>query len=133
MKPILTKKMKKNGNKLVGRCPYHAEITASCVYDPSTDRFRCLCCGKEGPGAELAKAYLVKKTEIVGKKFDEYLNTEIPVIIAERLNDGSGTARFYCDACLHEHTHGDEDGHRVAHCGMTESKYWESGYILKIV
>jgi|GEM_PF-2551393 len=47
---------KQSNGRFLGKCPFHAEKTPSCIYAPDKDRFFCFGCGKQGTGEELAEA-----------------------------------------------------------------------------
>lgn len=52
----INSRMVHSGRLMIGRCPFHEEITPSCSYDPATDKFHCFGCGKQGDGETLARA-----------------------------------------------------------------------------
>lgn len=59
---IITNAFKEHATGLyIGCCPFHEEITPSCVYYPKNDTFHCFGCGKKGETQELAAALLNAK------------------------------------------------------------------------
>jgi hypothetical protein len=65
-------------------------------------------------------------------------NRNIP-LVGVKVDEKTGTARFWCEHCRCEHAHGAGNfawlgipllGHRVAHCHVPASPYERTGYIL---
>ncbi len=54
-KGVLAKMLTKKGKYLYVDCPFHEEITPSCVYDPMEDDFFCFTCEETGDGYKLAQ------------------------------------------------------------------------------
>lgn len=52
----------KSPHLYIGCCPFHEEVTPSCVYYPLRDRFHCFGCSEEGETQKLA-AQLMKAKE----------------------------------------------------------------------
>jgi hypothetical protein len=73
-----------------------------------------------------------KKTEILG------YHEGRPIIKAYPSQDESEYLTFWCEYCNREHLHGYGNGHRVAHCAISnrkaiESPYRDTGYYLNEV
>jgi len=56
--------------------------------------------------------------------------TVATIILALERTDCKGL-KFFCVYCKREHLHGEDEGHRTAHCSNLKSPYLETGYILK--
>jgi len=69
------------------------------------------------------KREIPQKTIILGHDNDK------PIIKAFAVGP---LAVFWCEYCKTFHTHGNEDGHRVAHCVSKDSPFKKTGYILKV-
>jgi hypothetical protein len=55
VKSVLDDHLKRKGKYLFCLCPFHEEMTPSCVYDAYEDEFNCLSCGEKGNGLKLAQ------------------------------------------------------------------------------
>lgn len=49
---------------------------------------------------------------------------EIPVFVVDE------RGRFFCPYCKCIHTHGNIDGHRIAHCTKDDSPFKKTGYVI---
>jgi hypothetical protein len=61
--------------------------------------------------------------------------TRLPMMLCEPSPSDTGreTWRFWCPYCRAYHTHGAEDGHRVAHCHNPASPFtMGGGYMIKL-
>lgn len=53
-----------------------------------------------------------------------------PIVLAEPRPDFPSGWRFYCAYCRRWHLHGEDLGHRVAHCSALDSPFRKTGYFL---
>lgn len=61
---------------------------------------------------------------------------KMPVIKCLPRTDFPGGMMFWCPFCQTWHLHGGIDkvaSHRVAHCTVRESPFWEHGYFIKML
>lgn len=71
---------------------------------------------------------LVKLPEIIG--YVCYDSNYIPIILCKSRKDFPEGFTFKCSFCKKSHSHGMNEGHRIAHCHNDKSPYAKTGYIV---
>lgn len=55
----------------------------------------------------------------------------LPALLVTRIKDGHDEVYVWCPFCRLEHLHGNQGGHRTAHCG-DGSPFEETGYLIVV-